>query len=138
MPWSSKGYIRGVRRCFWMGGLTVWAAQPTYRKVWGQASPVNIFDVYSILVHSEKIALYLKLLEPTRQLQQKQCHSKCNNWGVWPFPKTWGGYSPPSPPASYASERERGWSRSVIEASVAKPRGALSLYQSCILKFNFS
>ena len=49
--------IRAVKRCFWMGGgLTVWAAQPTYRRVWGQASLRNIFYVYalkSILVHSE-------------------------------------------------------------------------------------
>ena len=61
--------------------------------------PIHFWKMFFIL--------YLKLLEPTRQLQQKQCHSKCNKWGVWPFPKTWGGYSPPSPPASYASERER-------------------------------
>ena len=30
--------VRGVRRCFWMGGLAMWAAQPTYRRVWGHAS----------------------------------------------------------------------------------------------------
>ena len=32
--------IRGVRRCFGMGGLTMWAAHP--RGVWGHASPGNV------------------------------------------------------------------------------------------------
>ena len=65
----------------------MWAAQPTYRRVWGQASLGNIFYVYalkSILVHSETNNIVL--LEPTITGR------------VWPFS---------DPPASYTSERER-------------------------------
>ena len=62
---SFRGQRSGVRRCFWMGGLTVWAAQPTYRRVWGHASLGNTFDVYalkSILLHSEKNSIILKTI----------------------------------------------------------------------------
>ena len=90
--------IRGVRRCFWMGGLTVWVAQPTYRRVWGRLLG-NIFYVYalkSILVHSETklISLIGTILKTIRVN---------SNWGCVALFWNMGGYSPPSPPASYAS-----------------------------------
>ena len=54
-------YIRECKKILLDGGgggwLTVWVAQPTYRRVWGHASLGNIFEVYalkSILVQSEK------------------------------------------------------------------------------------
>ena len=72
----------------------MWVPQPTYRRMWGHASlsfarqtlgktardyaSLGHFLVYalkSILVHSETNNIYLTLLEPTRQLQLKQCHS---------------------------------------------------------------
>ena len=46
---------RGIRRCFLMGGLTMWATQPTYRRVQGHDSLGNfyVYALKSILVHSE-------------------------------------------------------------------------------------
>ena len=64
----------------------MWAAQPTYRRVWGQASLGNIFYVYalkSILVHSERVGIIL--LEPTI------------TGGCGDFPKHGGATAPPAP-----------------------------------------
>ena len=69
----------------------MWAAQPTYRRVWGQASLFYVYALKSILVHSETNNIILKTIRTNY------------NWGMWLFSETWGGYSPPSPPASYAS-----------------------------------
>ena len=95
---TKPALTRGVRRCFWMGGLTVWVAQPTYRRVWGRLLG-NIFYVYalkSILVHSETklISLIGTILKTIRVN---------SNWGCVALFWNMGGYSPPSPPASYAS-----------------------------------
>ena len=41
-----------IKRYFWMGGLTLWAAQPIPMGVWGHASPGNLFNVYALKISS--------------------------------------------------------------------------------------
>ena len=88
---------RGVRRCFWMGGLTVWAAQPTLylQKGLGACFLRKFFYLYALFWCILRQTTLL--LESTRQLQLKQCHSKCNNWRCGPFQKHGGATAPPAP-----------------------------------------
>ena len=64
-------FVRGVRRCFWMRGLTLWAIQPT-QGVWEHTSLGNVWYVYalkSILGHSE--TKYHKYLTWTHTIRAK-------------------------------------------------------------------
>ena len=88
---------RGVRRCFWMGGLTVWAAQPTLylQKGLGACFLRKCFYLYALFwCILRQITL---LLESTRQLQLNSVTVSAITGGV-ALSKNMGGLQPPQPP----------------------------------------